>query len=117
MTIRGAPRVVAAGWLAGLVAAGCATAPEPGTVPSAIRARPCGTVVRVRDAERWVVLDCPLAPAVGAVVGLSRDGAPAARARITAHRRGSYVVAEIVSGRPQAGDVIDERLQGTEERP
>jgi len=63
------------------------------------------------------VLECPLPPAAGAVVGLSRDGAPAGRVRITRHRRGSYVVAEIVSGRPQAGDSIDERSQGTEERP
>jgi hypothetical protein len=107
---------LAIGLAAGLMTAGCSTpsALAPGAI--GVQARPCGTVIRTRSHEGWVVLECPLSPAAGSEVDLVRGGVAVARVRITAHRRGSYVVAEIVDGRPQAGDVIDERRQRPEER-
>jgi hypothetical protein len=105
------------GLSAGLMAAGCSTPPTAAPGAAGVQARPCGTVIRPRSHEGWVVLECPLSPAAGSEVDLVRDGVAVARVRITAHRRGSYVVAEIVNGRPQAGDVIDERRQRPEERP
>jgi hypothetical protein len=103
---------------------GCATHPVPadgseGAGPSqtGLRTRVCGVAIRVRDAERWVVLECSVFPAPGQVVGLSRGGEAVARVRLTAHRRGPNVIAEIVEGLPMAGDVIETVSQRTEERP
>ncbi len=105
------------GLAAGLAASGCSTPTASAPVAAGVQARPCGTVIRARSRDGWVVLECPLSPAAGSEVALVRGGEAVARVRITAHRRGSYVVAEIVDGRPRAGDVIDERRQRPEERP
>lgn len=109
---------------AAVQSAGCATRPasadEPvgaGSPRPDVRTRVCGEVLRVRDSERWVVLECSVFPAPGQVVGLSRAGKAVARVRVTAHRRGPHVVAEIVEGLPMAGDVIETVSQRTEERP
>ncbi len=116
------------GWIAGCavaavigVTAGCATKPDSGALPVVAiaepSARPCGTVLRVREAERWVVLECSLPPPPDSVVVLARDGTPTARVRTTLHRRGPHVVAEIIEGRPKAGDMIEGLSERTEERP
>jgi len=103
---------------------GCATRPVPvdgseGAGPSqtGLQTRVCGVVLRVREPERWVVMECSVFPSPGQVVGLSRGGKAVARVRLTAHRRGPNVVAEIVEGLPKAGDVIETVSQRTEERP
>lgn len=110
---------------AAVLSAGCATrqvavdGPDGAEPPpkTGLQTRVCGVVLRVREPERWVVLECSVFPAPGQVVGLSRGGKTVARVRLTTHRRGPNVVAEIVEGLPMAGDVIETVSQRTEERP
>lgn len=113
-----------AAMVAGAILAGCATRPvvadgpgDSGPPQKGLQTRVCGVVLRVREPERWVVLECSVFPAPGQVVGLSRDGKAVAWVRLTAHRRGPNVVAEIVEGLPMAGDVIETVSHRTEERP
>lgn len=94
----------------GLVA-GCATrAPrEPAaasTTADGLKARYCGQVVRVRGAERYVVIECGWPPPAGTEVALMRGGAEVGRARVTARRRGVFVTAEMLKGEPAVGDAI-----------
>lgn len=69
--------------------------------------RPAGRVLRSRPDQGWVVLECVLAPPVGAVVSLARgEGREIGRVRITQRADGDLVIAEIVDGRPEPGDWI-----------
>ena len=92
--------VVLGAWVA---AAGCRTV---GPAGEDVGRRPCGRVIRVNPADRYVVLECGLAPPVGASVDLMRDGQVAARVRATAMRWGPYVAADVEQGDPAVGDVM-----------
>ena len=76
--------------------------------------RTCGRVAHVNRAEGYVILECPLAPAAGRVERLLREGRAVAEVRVTARRQGDYVAAEIRSGEPQVGDVLEKRTVGME---
>lgn len=79
--------------------------------------RASGRVIRVRPDIGWVVLDCALPPAAGEDVALTRNGQIVAHVRATEHRRGAIVAADILEGRPMAGDVIEAQSMKAETQP
>lgn len=93
----------------GVVLGGCASPGRTASneAPDVVVWRPAGRVLRARPDQGWVVLECVLAPPVGAVVPLARgEGRESGRVRITRRADGDLVIAEIVDGRPEPGDWI-----------
>ncbi len=113
-------RAAAAALLLAAGAAGCATpAPPPGGGPPPAPAAPAwvqARVIRVHPAERYVILECDALPPAGLRVRLLRAGLPCGVLEVTPRRRGAWVVADIVEGYPQPGDMTGLPI-GREERP
>ncbi len=92
-----------------VVLCGCASPSRPpaDAVAEVVAWRPAGRVLRSRPDQGWVVLECVLAPPVGAVVPLARGGGrEIGRVRISGRADGDLVIAEIVDGWPEPGDWI-----------
>jgi len=90
--------------------AGCAStkpkAPETGIINQPVAFDLYGRVVRVNEADRYVVLECTFLPSVGEEITLFRDQEKRVRSRVRVATVGSghWVAADILEGYPQPGD-------------
>lgn len=90
--------------------AGCAST-KPKTTEAPVINQPVafdlyGRVVRVNEAERYVVLECTFLPRAGEEITLFRDQEKRVRSRVRVGTAGSshWVAADILEGFPQPGD-------------
>ena len=92
-----------------LLAGGCATKGRPTPLDAAgkpVAVDFYGRVVRVNDADRYVVLECTFLPTAGEEITLFRDHEKRVRSRVRVGTVASmhWVAAEILEGYPQPGD-------------
>jgi len=99
-----------------LVLSGCARhkaarqptdgSPRAGTGTAASKAAVAGEVSRVNPVGRFVVLSFPLdhMPVMDQPLSLYRRGSKVAEVKVTGPQRGNSIVADIITGAPEAGD-------------
>jgi len=88
-----------------LMTSGC-RAPEPeGRPPEAGPPAFVGRVVRVNQAERFVIVQCERLPSAGEALKLYRGKEPAGAIRADGPFRYPFVVADVLEGTPRRGDV------------
>ena len=66
---------------------------------------PAATVTHVNIADGYVILKCVKLPKANEDAELLRMGQPVAKVKLVSSRRGQYLVADIVDGVPQRGDI------------
>lgn len=85
--------------------AGCATTRTRGPeAAGGSPAQPGGEIVRVNAAAGYVVAECSVLPSAGEEATVIRGNQAAGRIRFTGQVRPPYAVADILAGRPLAGD-------------
>ena len=104
--------IVWLGWL--ILAAGCASHRVPTVsleVPVAIQAEVpkvpfSGTVIRVNDEFRYVVMQCAILPSVGEEAKVVRDGKAVGRVKVSGPTHPPFTVADILEGTVKTGDGV-----------
>jgi hypothetical protein len=71
---------------------------EPRTVPAA-------RITHVNLGDKYVILKCEKRPQTGEDARIYRNGEQVGIVRFVSSRRGQYIVADIVEGQPQRGDI------------
>jgi|GEM_PF-3849130 len=87
--------------------------PTPTATPEASKAprfRPGGVVRRVNAGERYLIFESRLPFPPGIEAYCIRGNTITGRLLIPGQRRRDYELAEVISGRPQAGDIVEPLL-------
>lgn len=77
----------------------------PETPPLQPKVVPAARVVHVNAGDKYVILLCEKMPSPGEDAQLFRDEKLVGEVRFVSNRKGRYIVADIVSGSPQRGDI------------
>ncbi len=108
----GMPIMILSGWLA--LATGCASSRPPAEIvepvaialPDVPKVPFSGTVIRVNDEFRYVVLQCTILPSIGEEAKVVRDTRTVGRVKVSGPTHLPFTVADILEGTVKAGDEV-----------